>query len=484
MKTSALIILDGLARNPTKEANAISLAKTPVLDNLISEEKYSLLETSGLHVGLPDKQMGNSEVGHLNIGAGRVVLQDLKRIDKAFETNEIINNNALREFCSNAKRLHLVGLCSHGGVHSSLEHCKKLLEVSKELGARDVFVHAITDGRDRSPGSCVQELSEIPSKHLATVIGRYYAMDRDNRSERTQLAFDLLCNAQGQQTDSIITTVIKRLEDGETDEFLKPLVVNKNGKIETGDSVLFFNFRADRMRQIVKKFITRNPILTFTEYDENFELPVVFAPQRIINHLGQVISNQGLKQYRLAETEKYPHVTYFFNGGEEEELPGEKRHVIPSPRDVATYDLKPEMSALGVKDAFISALNAKCYSLIVCNFANCDMVGHTGDLSATIKAVETVDTCLGEIIEHAKRQKTSLVITADHGNADQMVDYKTGKAHTYHTTYPVWCFAIHESGEQLRQVKTGSLRDIAPTVLNTLGIEKPKEMTGASLVSI
>lgn len=518
-KTTTLIILDGLALNPNPKGNAVHHAKKKTLDALLSTYPHTQLENFGPSVGLPKGQMGNSEVGHLNIGAGRVVEQELLRINKAVEENRISNIDEFASIClklksSPTQALHLIGLVSTGGVHSELSHLLALIDGALALGVSHIYVHVITDGRDRPPTASLEEVKELvehikkaktsyPDSEIAiaSVIGRYFAMDRDKRWERTQKAFDLYCSGAQSTSTDVIKEIQSQHERGITDEFLEPVWLASNTKrsacIKDEDGIIFYNFRTDRMRQLLHAFLgekigfreisnvskpTKIAIATMTEYEAGLPVEILFKPFHITNHLGQVLANASRTQMRIAETEKYPHVTYFFNGGDEKPCLYEERVMIPSPRDVATYDLKPEMSAEGVKDAVIDALRKKSFDVIVVNFANCDMVGHTGVFDAAVKAVETVDRCLGEILIEIEKQGGNALITADHGNADQMIDYETGKPHTFHTTYPVPFCLFGESLKNQTLRSGGALCDIAPTVLDILGIEQPKDMTGKSLI--
>ncbi len=511
-----LFILDGLAHNPNPEGNAVYAAHKPTLEKLWSECPYTELVTFGERVGLPDDQMGNSEVGHLNIGAGRVVEQDLLRINKAIRTNTLKKLPAFQKILTARNpeyALHILGLCSTGGVHSSMEHLFGILEEALEAGCPRVFIHVITDGRDRPQTASLEEVKALherviqlreqyPDQQLAMVdlIGRYYAMDRDKRWERTLLAYELYTRPTGQIFPNILSAIQSRQAAGETDEFYKPCRVAtpagyRSGEIRDGDSLLCFNFRADRMRQIVTPFlqqqmggmnlplqVTLSAIVTLTEYDKNYPVEILFPPIKITNHLGSVVSNAGLKQLRMAETEKYPHVTYFFNGGVEQPLEGEERVLVQSPKDVPTYDFKPEMSAFELTDRIIEKLEAGAADVYIVNFANCDMVGHTGVFDAAVKAVETVDTCMGRILAVMAKVGGSGIITADHGNADQMVDYETGEPHTFHTKHPVplVLFGPLSIGATLRA--DGALCDIAPTICELLNLAQPEDMKGHSLL--
>lgn len=479
-----MVILDGVGISPDSSGNAVALANTPNLDRLLREYPNATLITHSERVGLPEGQMGNSEVGHLNIGAGRVIEQWLVRINRELKERSFVNSHQWKEFLNKGNRIHLIGLVSDGGVHSSVEHLKSLLDILPK--DKEILVHAITDGRDTSPTSGLPLLKslELPDNtKLVSIIGRYYAMDRDTRWERTKVAYDAILN-KGNCSD-LFKVYEASYDGGVTDEFIKPIVATDYDGVREGDLVLYWNYREDRMRQIVKvlsvesfdsfeRIPFKDRTLCFTDYDATFKLPVLFHPKDIQNTLGEVISKAGLSQLRVAETEKYPHVTYFLNGGEEIPFKGEDRVLIPSPRDVPTYDKKPEMSAYGVTDAVIEGF--KKYDLVVVNFANGDMVGHTGDLIAAIKAVETVDTCLGRILDNLGDREA--LIFADHGNCEVMIE--NGQPHTAHTTNPVPVILVTKEKLTLRD--GGALCDIAPTVLKRMGIQAPREMTGESLV--
>lgn len=484
-------------------------AKTPVLDALWEENPHSLLSASGLAVGLPEGQMGNSEVGHLNIGAGRVVYQELTRITKSIEDGDFYENPELNEAIESAKvndtAIHLMGLVSDGGVHSHLDHLVALVDMTKKKGLnKKVYIHCFLDGRDTPPTSGLHYIEVLEEKigqlgvgQIATVSGRYYAMDRDNRWERVKLAYDAMVNSVGKKAKSAVEAVKESYSEQVHDEFVLPTVIYNGqhpvGAIGEKDSVIFFNFRPDRARQITRAltdeefegFERENAykklhFATMTQYDTTLDnVHVAFKPQTIDNTLGETISNKALKQLRIAETEKYAHVTYFFNGGVEREYEGEDRALISSPK-VATYDLKPEMSAYEVTQKAIKAIEEKDYSLVVLNFANCDMVGHTGVFDAAVKAVEAVDECLGKVLEAIKAKGGCALITADHGNAEQMVDPENGESFTAHTTNPVKCILTGAKG--VTSIKDGKLADIAPTILQLLNIDKPAEMTGESLI--
>lgn len=500
----ALIILDGWGISESCEQNAACLAKTPVMDRLRSEWPTGRLGASGRDVGLPDGQMGNSEVGHLNIGAGRIVYQDLTRISLAIEDGSLYQNTALRVLCSKLVdcdgKLHLLGLLSDGGVHSHNTHLYALVRMAKQLGVRDVCIHAFLDGRDTPPSSGAgyleqleAELAEIGLGRVATVTGRYWAMDRDNRWERVEKAYRAMTEGIGQQAATSAEAIQAAYAAGQTDEFVEPWVIGSGGCIDDGDGVLFFNFRADRARELTRALTStdffgfsrsKTPQLAdyvcLTEYDENFGLPVAFPPETYPDILAEVISKAGLKQLRIAETEKYAHVTFFFNGGVEHAWDGEERVLIPSPQDVATYDQKPAMSAVEVTDEVVARIESNAYQLIILNYANPDMVGHTGVLSAAIEAVETVDTCLGRVVESLLKVNGRLLITADHGNCEQMSDGHGG-AHTAHTSNPVPLVFVDPSRKQA-QLRDGRLADLAPTILSLLEVPVPDAMTGRSLL--
>ncbi len=498
------MILDGWGINRSKENNAVKMAETPNLDKLSKEYPTCRLACSGENVGLPEGIMGNSEVGHLNIGAGRKVYQTLLRIDKAISDKSFCKNQSLlpvmKETIKENSALHLMGLVSDGGVHSQLNHLFALIDMAEETGVEKIHIHAIMDGRDTPPDSginFIKKLQDYISKKnctsIATICGRYYAMDRDTRWERTEKAYKLYTEGVGINEKNPLDAVKNAYDRDETDEFIQPILLDKNCIIHDNDGLIFFNFRADRARQITEAFtksqfnhFSRNITPSFCDYvcmslyDGTFNLPVAFGPVIPEEILGEVISKKGLKQLRIAETEKYAHVTYFFNGGNEIPFEGENRVLIESPREVATYDKKPEMSAYKVTDKLIPIISESNYDLIVINFANMDMVGHTGILPAAIKAVETVDKCVGEIFNAFKSKNGCLVITADHGNSETMVD-NNGGAHTAHTLNPVQLVLVDES-QKTKTLNNGCLGDIAPTILEIMGIEKPVEMTGKSLI--
>ncbi len=503
-KKVALIILDGWGCGRKDSSNAILAANTPFFDSCIQKYPHSTLEASGVAVGLPAGQMGNSEVGHMNLGAGRVVYQELGRINKAVEDKEFTANTAIKNAFTYAKtqnrKVHFIGLVSNGGVHSHINHLKGLCDTAKEYGLEKVFIHAFLDGRDTDPNSGLGFITELNDHlqesncKLASAIGRYYAMDRDNRWERVKLAYDVMVKGEGKKVDAITNGIQESYEQGITDEFIQPMVVcdengNPTAKIENGDVVICFNFRTDRGREITlaltqKEFPEYNmkPLdlyyVTMTSYDETFQkVNVAFAKDDLKMTLGEVIEQAGKNQIRIAETEKYPHVTFFFSGGREKEFNNEKRLLIPSPK-VATYDLQPEMSAYGIKDAIIPELIAEWPDFICLNFANPDMVGHTGVFSAVVKAVETVDACAEAVVKTGLEHGYSFIIIADHGNADFMIN-EDGSANTAHTTNLVPCILIDED---YKAIKKGKLGDIAPTILKIMDIPIPAEMTGNVLV--
>ncbi|MDO4938436.1 MAG: 2,3-bisphosphoglycerate-independent phosphoglycerate mutase [Lachnospiraceae bacterium] len=508
-KPVVLCILDGYGINENHEHNAIYEAKTPVMDMLMKEYPWVKGGASGLDVGLPDGQMGNSEVGHLNIGAGRVVYQELTRITKSIEGGDFFTNEALLAAVENCKKndsaIHFYGLVGPGGVHSHQNHLYGLLELAKRNGLKKVYVHCFLDGRDTPPTSAkgfvkelLDKMEELGVGEVATVSGRYYAMDRDKRWDRVQKAYDNLTKATGKQYACPLCGIQASYDEGVNDEFVVPFVVAKDGKpvatIKDNDSVVFFNFRPDRAREITRCFcddefdgFDRGPrvkttYVCFTDYDETIQNKLVaFKKERLENTLHEYVAGKGLKQIHTAETEKYAHVTFFFNGGVEEKSEGEEWVLVDSPKDVATYDLKPEMSAYKVKDKLVEAIKSGKYDLIICNFANSDMVGHTGVESAAIAAVEAVDSCVGEAYEALKEVDGVMFICADHGNSDQMVDYSTGLPHTAHTTNPV-PFVLVNADPDCKLAEDGKLCDIAPTLLELLGLPQPKEMTGRSLI--
>jgi 2,3-bisphosphoglycerate-independent phosphoglycerate mutase len=504
IRPTFLCILDGLGLNPRKEGNAVLAASTPCLDDLLENCPSSTLTTFGEAVGLPEGQMGNSEVGHLNIGAGRVVEQWLVRIKNGFKNGSAFTSSVYQRFLQSVKgsrAVHLFGLCSDGGVHSHIEHLQLLLPQLRKDVKGEILLHLITDGRDTAPTSgksyveAVKQVADsIAGCRIASICGRFYAMDRDKRWERTERAFQAYVNGTGNEVVSFLDYLKESYDSGVTDEFIEPGIQAYAG-IQPGDGAVFWNFRADRMRQLVATLCTddfshfrRDVVpfnsahtLLFTEYDQSFQLPCLFETVAITNYLGAVIARHKVKQLRAAETEKYPHVTYFLNGGEEAELAGEERVLVPSPRDVKTYDLKPEMSALDLTAAVLARLEEGDISFLALNFANADMVGHTGDFEAAKRAVETVDGCLARVLNKAESLGAAVVVIADHGNAEQMICYDTGAPHTAHTTYPV-PIVIFNAPEVKGIRPDGALCDVAPTVLELMGIARPVEMTGRSLI--
>ena len=496
---TTLIIMDGFGLANASGDNAVSLAQTPVLDRLFREYANTTLSASGLDVGLPDGQMGNSEVGHTNIGGGRVVFQDLPRISRAIDDGSFFKNEAYNKAMDNCLKngssLHLYGLLSDGGVHSHIQHLFALLQMAKDKGLEKVYVHCFLDGRDVSPTSgkgFVQELcdkcAEIGVGKIATVMGRYYAMDRDKRWERVQMAYDAMVYGEGVHNADPVDAVAKSYANGVTDEFVEPVVCDSEGTIGDNDSVIFFNFRPDRAREITRAIVDPEfdgfqreffptTYVCNTEYDASMPNVLVAWPRVAVkNGLGEYLSSMGMTQLRIAETEKYAHVTFFFNGGVEKQYPGEDRVLVPSPK-VATYDLQPEMSAFEVCDKCVERIESGAYDVIILNFANCDMVGHTGVLEAAVKAVETVDTCVGKVVDATLKMGGIAMITADHGNAEDMKQ-EDGSPMTAHTTNPV-PFILCGAGSELR---TGRLADIAPTILDVLGLACPPEMDGRTLI--
>jgi 2,3-bisphosphoglycerate-independent phosphoglycerate mutase len=502
-KPVVLVVLDGWGLNPAKEGNGIALARTPVIDTLLAEYPSSTLKASGEEVGLPDGQMGNSEVGHLNLGAGRVVYQDFTRISRAIRDGSFFENEVLLRAMEKAQaddaHLHLMGLVSDGGVHSHIEHLFALLDLAVKKGVRKVCIHALLDGRDVGPHSAPQYISALEDKvkkvglgQIATIMGRYYGMDRDQRWDRIEKAYQALVMGKGRKVKNSTKALSEAARHKENDEFVSPTVVGNYAGIDPKDTFIFFNFRADRARQITRALTEENfkefkrkkaPLPYFvclTEYDTTFKLPVAFVPQKggLKNVLAQVLSEHNLRQLHLAETEKYAHVTFFFNGGEEKPFWGEDRSLVPSPK-VATYDLKPEMSAAKIADRATEQIRSGKYDFIVINFANTDMVGHTGIMKAVIKAVEVVDECVGRVVEAVKEAGGAVLVTADHGNAEKIV-IPSG-IHTAHTCSDVFFILVSNSVNV--KLRSGLLADVAPTVLELLEIEKPRDMTGRSLIS-
>jgi len=526
-KPLILIILDGWGYRAETKANAIALARKPTYDRLLREYPNTLIHTSGPYVGLPEGQMGNSEVGHLNIGAGRIVHMDITRIDLMIQNGELFKHPVLLDAMKHARtgerKLHLFGLVSDGGVHSRQEHLYALLKMGKQNGLERVFVHAFMDGRDTLPTNGAGYLEQLQQKmreyncgRIATVNGRYYAMDRDRRWERIAKAYNTMVFADtegGKQADPV-QGMKSSYNNGVTDEFVVPFVCTDNrgqplATIRDDDSCICFNFRADRVRQITRALTRKSGLnekegsdlpgaadldvtiprdrvpkslhyVCMTQYDKNFSLPVVIPPESMANILANVMGNMKMRNLRVAETEKYAHVTYFFNGGVEQPFPGEDRILVPSPK-VATYDLKPEMSAAGIADAVVKATEDGTFDVMIVNFANADMVGHSGKIEPTVKAVETVDACLGRIEAAVRAKGGAMLITADHGNAELMIDPVTGGPHTAHTTNPVPFIVVSENSKKFTLKNDGSLRDISPTILGMLGVDEPKEMTGTDL---
>lgn len=504
----ALIIIDGWGYSPQREGNAINLATTPYYDELTENYPHTLLEASGTRVGLPAGVMGNSEVGHLNIGAGRVIRMDVSRVDYDIATGEFFRNEVLTAAMDGVKKrgkaLHLMGLLSDGQVHSSIEHLYALLRMARERGVERVFVHCFLDGRDTPPSSAInyvaalqQKIEEIGCGRIASLVGRYYAMDRDKRWERTQRAYELLVHGKGERPSDPVAAIKSFYDRGITDEFVEPIVLaGADGEpvatIREGDAVIFFNFRPDRARQLTRALavpgfeefdVSDRPkidFVCFTVYDRTFPLPVAFAPHDHKNVLAEVWEKICVRNYRLAETEKYAHVTYFFNGGVEKEHHCESRLLVPSPK-IATYDLQPEMSAFKVTDKVLRGIGKRETDIFIVNFANPDMVGHTGKLDKTIEACQYVDTCLGWITKSIRQAGGVTIITADHGNAEQMIDPRSGGPHTAHTTNPVPFHLIDEESKGVKLREGGALEDVAPTLLGLLGNEKPDEMTGRDL---
>jgi 2,3-bisphosphoglycerate-independent phosphoglycerate mutase len=470
-----LVVLDGWGCAPASPGNAIELAKTPVFDRLWRERPHTTLKASGEAVGLPPGQMGNSEVGHLTIGSGRVLDQDLQRVNRSIEDGTFFENPALKAAFAKGGDVHLLGLVSHGGVHSHIDHVKALLRFAPER----TWIHAFTDGRDVSPTSAARDLAELPTDRIATVAGRYYAMDRDKRWDRTQRAFDAIVKGEGEHAEDQVAAVKASYERGVTDEFIEPSVITGRPRLGRDDSAIYFNFRPDRARQLSKLLLDGGfDLTTMTRYSDELDCPVAFGEQKVDETLAQVLAGAGLRQLHAAETEKYAHVTYFFNGGREEEWPGETRILVPSPREVGTYDKKPEMSAEEVAARFCEALEQNGYAFAVVNFANPDMVGHTGVIPAVVKAVETTDACLGRVVETVERLGGVSLVTADHGNAEELLEPDGVSPHTAHTTNPV-PLIVTDPAARLRE--GGELKDLAPTVLAYLGLTKPLQVSGQNL---
>lgn len=500
-KPIALIIMDGYGINKNTEGNAITAAKKPRLDEFFAKYPNTQLSASGLDVGLPDGQMGNSEVGHTNIGAGRVVYQMLVKISKDINDGKINDIKALSDAMDaakkNGKALHLMGLLSNGGVHSHNEHLYGLLRMAKKKGLEKVYIHTFLDGRDVPPTSGAdfmaelqKEIDEIGTGSIATIMGRFYAMDRDNAWDRVEKAYNAIVKGEGIEEDNAVQAVKNSYSKDITDEFVVPTIVDKNGMVKEGDSVIFFNFRPDRARQITRTFVDPDfngfdrkyfkvNFVCMTQYDESMpNVTVAYPPETLEMTFGEYISKKGLTQLRIAETQKYAHVTFFFNGGEEKQFEGEERILIKSP-DVATFDMKPEMSAYEVTDAVVDAINSDKFDVIILNYANCDMVGHTGIMDAAIKAVEAVDECVGRMVDTILAKDGKAIITADHGNADCLIDPDTKAPFTAHTTNPVPMILIGAGDVKL---KMGRLCDLCPTMLDLMGLEKPEAMTGESLI--
>ena len=507
-KLTMLMILDGFGINEKEDGNAIKLAKTPNIDKLMRKYENTIIYTSGLKVGLPEGQMGNSEVGHTNIGAGRIVYQELTRITKSIEDGDFFTNQEFISAIDNCKKnktkLHILGLVSDGGVHSHIRHLYGLLEMAKRRDFEDVYVHCFLDGRDTPPASAEGYIIKLQEKmnekgvgKIASISGRFYAMDRDKRWERIKKCYDALVNGEGIKAGNTVKAIEDSYQKEVFDEFIEPTVICNDdvptATIDKKDSVIFFNFRPDRAREITRalvdpdfnEFETKKNLelyyVCFTNYDETMpNVKIAFKKEALNNTFGEYVSKLGYTQLRIAETEKYAHVTFFFNGGEEKVFKGEDRILVPSPK-VETYDMKPEMSAYEVTDKVLEAINKDYYDCIILNYANTDMVGHTGSLEAAIKAVEAVDECVGKVVSLVEEKDGNLIITADHGNAEQMIDYKTGEPHTAHTTNPVPLILV-TSNKDLKLKNSGKLADIAPTMLEIMKLEKPEEMIGESLL--
>ncbi len=505
-KLTMLMILDGFGNNSNTSGNAVQIAKTPNIDELMKKNPTTQIHASGLDVGLPDGQMGNSEVGHTNIGAGRIVYQELTRITKSIEDGDFFSVPELCaaiEHCKkNNSKLHIMGLLSDGGVHSHMRHLFAILELAKRKGFEDVYVHCFLDGRDTPPASGENYILKLEEKmkekqigRIATISGRFYAMDRDKRWQRVEKAYNAMVRGEGVKSTSAEMAIESSYQKEVFDEFVEPTVICSNGKpvatIDDNDSVIFYNFRPDRAREITRAIVDKDfkdfetkdlknlYFVCFTQYDETMpNVEIAFKPTVLKNTFGEYISGKGLKQLRIAETEKYAHVTFFFNGGNEKQYEGEDRILVPSPK-VETYDLKPEMSAYEVTENVVNAIKSQKYDAIILNYANPDMVGHTGNLDAAVKAIEAIDECVGKVIKAIEEVNGVLLITADHGNAEQMIDYKTGEPHTAHTTNPVPLVLI---GMEDVKLKEGKLADLAPTMLDIMGLAKPEEMTGESLL--
>ena len=501
MKPIVLCIMDGVGIRKSMHGNAYKMANKPNLDYLYNNYPHSLLEASGELVGLPSGQMGNSEVGHMNIGAGRIVYQPLQLINEKIKNKEFFENvefdKVFNHVLDNNSNLHLLGLLSDGGIHSHINHLLALIDNALNKGVKHIYLHMFLDGRDTLPDSAIKYLDILSEKlndnvKLATLSGRYYAMDRDNRWDRIKLAYDAIVNGVGIKKENYKEAIEDSYKNNELDEFVKPVILDETGMIKENDGLILFNFRPDRGRELFSA-LTNSEFKGFErEQIKNLKLvtmmplsnEVIYTPafknQELVDTLGEYLADKGKKQLRIAETEKYAHVTFFFNGGEEKQYPGEDRILVPSPK-VETYDMQPEMSAREVTEKVVDAINSKKYDCIILNYANPDMVGHTGSLEAAIKAIETVDECLGKVVEAVEKQNGVLLITADHGNAEQMIDYKTGEPHTAHTTNPVPIILITDN-KKYKLKENGKLADLAPTMLDLMGIEKPEEMTGESLL--
>ncbi len=503
-KKSVLVIMDGFGLAPDGNGNAIYQAKTPNLDALFQKYPKSKLSASGLDVGLPDGQMGNSEVGHTNIGAGRVVFQDLPKISKEIEEGEFFKNeayvNALKAAKENGKSVHVMGLLSSGGVHSHINHIFAMLDMAKQFEIEHVYVHCFMDGRDVAPDSGLgfvkqmhEKCQQVGNAKIATISGRFYAMDRDKRWDRLETAYNAIVCGEGVKESDPVKAIQDSYDNGVTDEFVVPVVVCEEGMIQQGDSVIFMNFRPDRAREITwalnntdfdgfarKKTVFPLNYVCTAQYDEALDIPIAYPPETLVNTLGDVVSAKGFKQFRVAETEKYAHVTFFFNGGVERPVEGEDRCLVDSPKEFPTYDLIPQMSAVKVCDKLVEAIESDKYEMIICNFANCDMVGHTGVLEAAVQAVETVDACIGRVVEAVEKKSDEMIlfVTADHGNADCMIN-ADGSVNTAHTTNLVPFVATDVNAK----LSDGKLADIAPTMLKVMGIEQPDEMTGNVLIN-
>jgi len=505
-KPLVLVILDGFGHSDSPDFNAIHAAHTPVYDRLLATQPHGLISGSGMDVGLPDGQMGNSEVGHMNLGAGRVVYQDFTRVTKAIRDGDFFSNPAICEAVDKAvgasKAVHILGLLSDGGVHSHQDHLVAMAELAAKRGAEKIYLHAFLDGRDTPPKSAQSSIellqatfTRLGKGRIASLIGRYYAMDRDNRWERVKQAYNLIVEGQSEfHADYAVDGLIAAYERGESDEFVKATTVGEPVRVEDGDAVVFMNFRADRARELTRCFVepgfsefqrARAPQLAgfvmLTQYAASIQAPAAFAPEALNNVLGEYLAKNGKTQLRIAETEKYAHVTFFFSGGREEPFEGEERILIPSPK-VATYDLQPEMSAPEVTDRIVDAIENQRYDVIVVNYANGDMVGHTGVFEAAVKAVETLDACMGRLVEALEKVGGEALITADHGNVEQMEDVVTGQAHTAHTCEPVPFIYVGKRKASIRE--GGVLADVAPTMLTLLGLPVPEEMTGHSIIQL